>query len=320
MTDHVITVRGDIDPELLGFCQPHEHLFTAAGPALRGNPALLIDDEKKTAVDMDMYMRAGGCSVVDAQPVFTGRDACALKRISEKSNVYVIASTGFHNLIYYGENNPFFDLDEEELAAIFTKELVVGMYDGHFYPGDTAKITWTDIRAGQIKTALEKNFSPLHKKLFTAAAKAAKRTGAPVMIHVDRDADPIELFDFLAGLGLGAERQIYCHFDRAVSDLSVHKEIAGAGAFLEYDTIARPKYHTNEVEIPIILEMLNSGFSSRMLMSLDVTGARLKGYGGVPGLDYILRDFIPELNDVGVDEKTIHTIFVDNPAEVFSVT
>jgi len=125
--------------------------------------------------------------------------------------------------------------------------------------------------------------------------------------------------DFLTSLGLEAERQIYCHLDRAIGDLSVHKKLAYAGAYLEYDTIARPKYHTNEVEIPLILEILNSGFADRMLMSLDVTGARLKGYGGVPGLDYILKEFIPELQSVGVDEKTINTIFIYNPAKVFSL-
>ena len=318
MAKNVITVRGEIDPGELDFCQPHEHLFTAAGPALRSNPALLIDDEKKTVVDMDSYFRAGGCSVVDAQPVFTGRDARALKRISEKSKVHVIASTGFHNLIYYGENSAFFDLEEEEIADIFTKEISTGMYDGHFYPDVPDDLTWTDIRAGQIKTALEADFTDLHKKLFTAAAMTSLSTGVPVMIHVDRDADPLVLLAFLKSLGLEAERQIYCHLDRAVSDLSVHKKLAYAGAYLEYDTIARPKYHTNEVEIPLILEMLNSGFADRMLMSLDVTGARLKGYGGVPGLDYILKEFIPELQSVGVDEKKINTIFIYNPAKVFS--
>jgi len=315
MNKTIHTVRGTIAPEKLGFCQPHEHLFTAEGPAGPANQALPIDDIEKSAIDAVSYRDAGGRAVVDAQPLFTGRDAAALKQISEKSDIHIIASTGFHNLFYYSDDNRLPGLDEEELTAVFIEEIRDGMYADAFFTERPAR---TDIRAGQIKSALEKDFTDTHKRLFTAAASASAETGAPVMIHVDKDAEPLKLMEFFGSLGVEPDRQIYCHMDRAINDISVHKEIAKAGAYVEYDTIARPKYHSDEIEKAMIFDMLESGFEGSLLMSLDMTRARLKGYGGAPGLDYILKSYIPELKKAGVDGKLLDKIFIGNPAEAFA--
>ena len=313
--NNIITVNGEIAPARLGFCQPHEHLFTADGPAAEGHPAVLIDDVGKTLVDVVAFKNAGGRSVVDAQPVFTGRDARAMRYISKETGVHAIASTGFHNLVYYGKDNPFLDFGEDAFAGLFTEEIQKGMYADCFYTGEPEP---TNIRAGQIKAALEREFKDVHKRLFSGAASASRETGVPVMIHVDKDADPLMLLDFFAGAGVSADRQIYCHIDRAIEDLSIHKEIARAGAYIEYDTIARPKYHGNDVENKIILEMLDAGHEDVLLFSLDMTRERLKGYGGTPGLDYILREYIPELKALGVGDTTMHKIFIANPAAVYT--
>ena len=311
----IITVKGAVRPEELGFCQPHEHLFVAEGPSTRVYPALLIDDVKKSTADAVSFALAGGSAVTDAQPVFTGRDARALKEISEASGVNIIASTGFHKLVYYREGCPVPEMEEEELAELFTGEIKEGMYAGPYYSDAPER---TAIRAGQIKAALEPEFNITHKKLFKAAARASAATGAPIMVHVDEGADPLALLGFLAGLGVPAEKQIYCHLDRAESDVSVHKAIAGAGAFLEYDTVMRPKYRSEDAEMGLVLHMAEEGYAGRMLMSLDTTRERLKGYGGAPGLDYIITRFIPGLKGRGMDDGAVKTIFLDNPAAVYA--
>ena len=53
-------------------------------------------------------------------------------------------------------------------------------------------------------------------------------------------------------------------------------------------------------------------------MSLDTTRARLKSYGGTPGLSYILEEFIPLLIKRGLTEEHIRSFFVENPARVFA--
>ena len=63
--------------------------------------------------------------------------------------------------------------------------------------------------------------------------------------------------------------------------------------------------------------MLEAGFGDLLLAGLDVTGARLAGYGGAPGLAYILRSFLPALRAAGVPESRVQRIFVENPARVW---
>jgi phosphotriesterase-related protein len=55
-------------------------------------------------------------------------------------------------------------------------------------------------------------------------------------------------------------------------------------------------------------------------MSLDTTRARLRSYGGIPGLPYIIESFIPLLRRRGITEKQINLFFKENPAGIFSKT
>jgi phosphotriesterase-related protein len=239
-----------------------------------------------------------------------------LEEISRASGVRVIASTGFHKTIYYPERHWIFSAGEDELRAIFETELTEGMYADcdASYPANR-----TAIRAGQVKTALDvRGVSGPYEKLFAAAARAAANTGRAMMVHIERGSDPARLADFLASAGVAAERTIFCHMDRATDDMNIHYEICSRGIYLEYDTICRPKYHDDELEAEITKSLLNAGYEDRLLMGLDVTRARLKSYGGAPGLAYILETFIPFLKKRGVTETQIRKVFCDNPAAAFS--
>jgi len=337
----IITVTGEITPAELGFCQSHEHLFIAPGPAAERDPSLRIDDPDLTAVDVCAYKAVGGSALVDAQPVFTGRNAEVLRALSERCDVKVIASTGFHKLFYYDEES-LLSGEEEAYALLYESEITEGMLSAPtFIPkGQRQEIEtqkaeknceadeiWlsrgsafrTDIKAGFLKTALEPVFTETHRKLFSAAAHASLATGAAVMIHVDAGADPQMLLDYLTARGVHPERLIFCHLDRMIGDIEVHKALAARSAWIEYDTIARAKYHSDDEEIRLVLEMLHAGYGKRLLMSLDVTRSRLKGYGGTPGLDYIKKNFIPRLLENGVGEAQIREIFVRNPSIAFAV-
>jgi phosphotriesterase-related protein len=138
------------------------------------------------------------------------------------------------------------------------------------------------------------------------------------MVHIERDSDPYQLADYLVKLVLHPDHIIFCHLDRAVADIGIHREICEQGIYLEYDTIGRPKYHDDEKEADIILELVKAGYEKQLLMSLDTTRSRLLSYGGVPGLAHILDAFIPLLLRRGLTETQIKTFFIENPARVFS--
>jgi phosphotriesterase-related protein len=279
------------------------------------NPDLRIDDADKSASELRGYYEVGGRAVVDAQPVGCGRDARFLENVSRVGGVHIIASTGFHKTQFYPAGHWIFSMAEGEIEQIFVDELADGMYVSC---DSSAPLKKTGIRAGQIKTALDGELSALCKKLFSAAARAAKITDRALMIHVERGSNPLELAGFLDGFGVNPERVVFCHMDRATDDIAVHREICSRGSSLEYDTICRPKYHDDGREAEIIASMLDAGFEDSLLMSLDVTRARLASYGGAPGLCYIIDKFMPFLRDRGVSEGQIRKAFVDNPARVFS--
>lgn len=172
------TVRGLIPAQDLGFCHAHEHLFTSHDHAARIDPALLLDSYECTLAELELFKRAGGRGVVDAQPVGCGRRADLLQRASEASGVHVIASTGFHKLIYYPGDHWLHTASEEVLCELFLTELTEGMFlDGdHAFPRQKSSI-----RAGVIKAASDSaGITPEYLRLFTAAGLAAKQTGVSV--------------------------------------------------------------------------------------------------------------------------------------------
>lgn len=313
----VMTVCGPIAAEELGFCQSHEHLALSKGVSFQKNPALLIDDADRTTQEAIRLVKAGGNTVIDAQPGGCNRIERDLMSISQKSGLNIIASTGFHKLCFYPENHWIFSMPQQDLCHFFLSELTDGMYSGidrSFCPENTG------IRAGIVKMALDSvNLTQRYEALFCAGAKAALEADVPVMIHIEAGSNPLLLLHFLLKTGLAAHRIIFCHMDRAVPDLSIHKALLEQGVFLEYDTIGRFKYHSDLQEIEIFSEMLNCGYEDQLLFSLDTTRARLKAYEkSAVGLDYLLTAFVPLMIQNGITEQQIHKISHDNFIRVFS--
>ncbi|MCD8046540.1 MAG: phosphotriesterase [Clostridiales bacterium] len=316
---YVQTVTGKIKPEDILFCHCHEHLMLAKGKSFEVNPALLIDDREKSLRELMDFRACGGSTIVEAQPVGCGRMAQALAFLSETSGVSIIASTGFHKMIFYPENHWIFSWDEEQLYRLFLCELQSGMYADCDASEPKKR---TDIQAGIIKCALDTcGFTHQYEKLFRAASRAAIESGAPMMVHIEQGADPVALAGYLAQQGVEMKKVIFCHMDRACPNLAVHHEIANRGIFLEYDTIGRFKYHDDETEAAIFLDLIQGGYEDQLLFSLDTTRQRLKSYTpqGV-GLSYIIETFIPLLREHGVSDDVIRKISRDNCRRVLAIS
>ena len=98
---------------------------------------------------------------------------------------------------------------------------------------------------------------------------------------------------------------------------NVAKTLCAEGAYLEYDTIGRFKYHSDEEEIRRIEEILDAGWVKRLLLSLDTTNRRMLSYGGDIGLNYLLQTFLPAMHNSGISEAVLERIMRKNPKEVF---
>ncbi len=307
------TVTGDIEPKQLGWCQCHEHLFIADGPSRKINDALYMADYAKTLEEVELYKKAGGNSVIDAQPFGYGRMAENLIRVSGQTGVNVIACTGFHKTEFF-YNPDWLDMQTEEtLAAIYAKEIGEGMYSDK---GGQLPATAGVIKCAAIKGGHKAN--GLYAKLFQAAVQAAKHTNAPIMVHMDAGADALDLVSFFDSYGIRPDSIMFCHLDRTRYDYGYHEEVASTGAYLEYDTIHRLKYHSDEQEIALIEHMVEKGFEHRILLGMDTTNRRLKSYGADFGLDYILTVFGPLLAG-RLGRPVIVRMMAQNPTKYLSI-
>jgi len=311
------TVLGDIDPEMLGFTHCHEHIFIEQDKSAMLNPALLLDDYGKSLQELKLFRDAGGCALVDAQPVMAGRMAEWLLKSSQDSGIHIIASTGFHKTCFYYDNGYIFHKTEQQIAELYINEITQGMLTS----GQDG-MQRSNARAGIIKTAVDSNgifADKLYEKLHTAAAAAQLETGVPVMCHMEAGADAEEVIRFYSDVGVPAQSIWIAHLDKVDDDIGHHIAVAASGAFLEYDTIARPKYHSDMHECKLIMDMMAAGYENRLLLGLDSTRERLESYGGKIGLTYLSNVFVPYLKSAGAMESEIHKLTVDNPKKALMI-
>ncbi len=312
----VRTVLGDIAPEALGYCQCHEHIFLRKGQSFAINPALCMDSEPLSQQELADYRATGGHALVDAQPIGCGRMAGALQRASRASGVSIIASTGFHKLCFYPQGHWIFHAREEELAQLWTDEIMQGAFDS---ADGGAPEQPLDCRAGILKIALDGcGISGRYDVLTRAALSACRSSGAPLLCHVEKGADPWQLVRLMQRRGIAPQRLILCHLDRAAPDSHLHTSLAKEGVWLEFDTIARYKYHSDEAEIALIDQIAQAGYLHRLLLSLDTTNQRLLAYGGQIGLTYLLTVFLPALRQHGFSPESLTQITNFNPAQALA--
>ncbi len=307
------TVLGNIPGSTLGHAQCHEHLFLARTPACSAAPALLMDDTRLSIHELLAYRAAGGGTVVDAQPPFAGRMASSLLQASLSTGVHIIAVTGFHKRMFYQEDCPLFTMDSDELQDLFVREMTDGMLDDSLTTRLFAK-------AGLVKIAFDDAVpGGLDLVWADAAIQAAKRAGASILVHTENGSDVRALIDRVLQAGIPAQKLIICHMDRTCRDPALHKAVLETGAYLNYDSIHRYKYISMQQELRLITDMLQAGFASQLLLSLDTTAERLTQYGGEIGLDYILTTFADILRSAGVDESDIQKMTVQNPAAALQI-
>lgn len=309
------TIKGDIEIKKLGFCQCHEHLFVREGIPSQINQALKIEDYDKTLEEVSTYKKNGGDSLVDAQPIGTGRMANWLSKIVEEINVNIIASTGFHKLSFYDDEHWIKNCTIKKYKEVLNKEINIGMYEN-----DIGSNLLLGKKAGMIKTAyIVNDQEKRYRELLKASAKVAKKTGIPLMCHTDYGENSLEAIKIILDSGISPSSVIICHLDRKLDNFDTHMKVAETGVMLDYDTIGRFKYHNDEEEIKLIKKMLKKRFVNNLVLSLDTTRERLKTYGAEIGLSYIINTFIPQMKRKGISQKEIEIMMIKNPRKVLKI-
>jgi phosphotriesterase-related protein len=295
----VRTVLGDIEAAQLGFTYSHEHLV-AVPPEFQEDRDLELSEYDKSLQELMSFKEAGGQTLVEASTLDYGRDVELLKKMSEASGVHVVCTTGFNKHIYFPDW-----VDEwaiEDISALLAREIIEG-------------VDSTGVRVGFLKSGSWYNLiHPLEEKATRAVGRAQRETGAPVWLHTEAGTMGMEMLDILEEEGADLSKVAVGHSDRN-ADPYYHLQLAKRGAYVQFDGPGKVKYYPDSTRVALIENLLEHGYVEQLLISGDMgRQSYLHAYGGGPGFRYILTKFIPRLQDEGIDQKVIDTIFVENPA------
>ena len=305
---HVRTATGDIAPSLLGRTNYHEHLFQVS-PLLPGDA---LDDEALSGREAASLAESGFDAMIDATPLGLGRDAAAIARISRRTGLRVVMSTGAHRSEHYAAGHPLLQATTAQLHAAFAADLTRGADGTDQGSADEA------VLAGLIKTGIDYwRIDSFAGRVLEAAAAAHEETGAPIMVHLEHGSAAFEVLDVLASHGVGAHRVVLAHVDRN-PDPGLHAALAERGAYLGYDGAARHREWPDSALVACLAEVVEAGGGDRVLLGGDVARrSRYRAYGGMPGLAYLGERFVPRLREA-VGDAALERILVDNPARLLA--
>jgi phosphotriesterase-related protein len=337
----VMTVRGAVPLDSLGVTLMHEHLLLDARSWWRrpGEPERLhlanapvhagiigelrmdpfacldncrLDDEQLAIAELLPFQALGGATVVDPTCRGIGRDPLALQRISEATGLNVVMGAGYY---LEGSHPPAVaEMSADAIADEIVRDALEGV-DG------------TGVRIGLIgEIGVSGDFTAQEEKSLIGAARAQRRTGLPLMVHLPgwfRHGHRV--LDLAEAEGADPRHTVLCHMNPSHEDVAYQTSLAERGAFIEYDMIGMDYWYADQaVQCPsdeenarAIRRLIDLGHGDRLLLSQDVfLKMMLTRYGGF-GYAYLLRHFVPRLRRHGVGEAAIRTMLMDNPRRVF---
>jgi 5-phospho-D-xylono-1,4-lactonase len=312
----VRTVLGDVSMERLGRCDYHEHLFQVS-PLLVGDE---LDDEQASTQEAESLRQGGIDALIDATPTGLGRNPSAVARISHSTGIAVVHVSGAHHQGHYGSTHWLLEADENELINRFLADVRDGLPadDGRSRGSPAVGPNGDPVRAGMLKAGIGYwRISPFERRVLAAVTAAARLSGVAVMVHLEHGSATWELLDIFMKGGLPPDRVVLAHIDRNL-DPGLHAELTLAGAYLGYDGMARHREAPDAAIIDCLERVVATGDASRLVLGGDVARrTRYLAYGGMPGLEYLPRRFLPRLrNRLGSD--VVDLLLIENPARLLT--
>ncbi|MFZ1913848.1 MAG: hypothetical protein WCC72_03450 [Dehalococcoidales bacterium] len=318
----VNTVLGPLDTSKIGLALMHDHILGAAGGIPQVYPELLGKNYKERIMKgLTSAREAGINTIVDADTFDLGRSVKILAEVSQLSGVNIICCSG-----WYGELPPYLgNFTADQYARIFAREVREG-------------IEGTGIKAGILKSAADfGGVTPNGALLLRGVARAQLLTGVPIMLHsYSPDQVGRQQIEILKEEGVDLRRVKLDH-STDTKDMEYLEWVVKQGCYLGMDRL--PGIHvpplarvSPEGRVKTIKDLIDAGYADRVLLGHDAflvstffdtlpEAAKKKLETDNPyGFLYINKFVLPKLRELGVSEKTIHSICVDNPRRFFEGT
>ena len=294
----VHTVRGPVPPAALGRVLPHEHVLCDLY-RVSGQTHQLLNDEALAREELARLVEVGGTALVETTTPDLGRNPEGLRRVSEATGLHIVMGTGWYRQPYYP---PEIDrLSTNELADVMIVELTVG-------------VGTSGIRAGIIgEIGIDKDYATAaEERVLRAAARAHRRTGAPISTHASMFPVGLAQLEILAEEGADPSRIIIGHADTFL-DHDYHIAILKQGAYLAFDTIAREHLNPDAHRAATAVRLLRAGWGERLLLSSDrCFRTDLHAFGGA-GYDVVFTHFFERLRSLGIPEDDLRLMSEANP-------
>jgi phosphotriesterase-related protein len=274
--------------------------------ACRDNCAL--QDETAAVEELGLFAAEGGRTVVDPTCRGIGRDPEALRRIARATGLNVVMGAGY----YLESSHPphLAAMAEEDIAEEIVREATHGVGD-------------TGVRIGIVgELGVSAEFTATEAKVLRAGARAAARTGLPLMVHLpgwERLGD--EVLDIAEGEGQPAARTILCHMNPSFDDPAYQRRLAERGAYVEYDMMGMDFWYDDQsVQCPsdeqtcaAIAALCEAGHGERVLLSQDVFLKMMLCRHGGNGYAHVQRHVLPRLARMGLGREALEMLMVENP-------
>lgn len=308
-TGLVETVLGPLDVSKLGFTLSHEHVcfIPHEGFPDRTVAAARMVDKLKEA------KAAGVDTIIDLTPADAWRDVRFGQEVARKSGMQLVVCTGFR---FAPES--YNAQTVEQIAEVFIREIEKGIED-------------TGIKAGVIKAAaVSAAITPAEEKGFKAAALASKTTGVPIETHTDAGNRGGETqAAILEAEGVSPARVSLGHSDDT-KDVNYLIGLAKRGYTIGIDHVfygatkaakGEPGYVTYLRQVPwhkragYVKQLIDAGFGDQIFLSNDWELEREQM--NPDAFLFNTRKTIPYLTQLGVSQRKIHSITVENPKRFF---
>ena len=310
------TVTGTCSPEQLGTTLMHEHLLIGwagweldcAAPRFDRKAAL------KNCVQQLKGLRDLGVETfVDPCPMDIGRDVEFMAEASQASGIRIICATGLYkedlgNTAYFKQRSV------EEITEAYVLELTRGVGS-------------TGIKAGLIKCATGKGqITKYEDNCLRAAARAHKRTGAPITTHTDEGTMGREQLDIFASESVNLSHVIIGH-SCGSSDLKYHVDMLDRGCLLGFDRFGLDFLHPDKLRLAALIGLAGVGYQEQIVLSHDSVACWLgRGLEITPEIarlvenwnpTHVFKNIIPAMRGAGVAEEKIKSMLVANPRKFF---
>ena len=358
----ITTVRGKIRPEELGFTSMHEHILYDGrcfrrrfegfippdAPVKPDDPvrlenlgrlkhafimsreAIVTKDEDLMAAELADFKAEGGLAVVDMSTPGLRVDPRATRRVSEKSGVHIVATTGLYSRDSWPHR--FHDMGLNEMESYMMQEIENGI-DG------------SDVRPGHVKVAIEEDFCEPEVNALRAGARVARRTGLSMTVHQGillRPEAGIRIANILAEEEIEPARVVIAHNDGRFVEHDLHKLILNPeGWRLNLETALMLLERRFNLSLDCfghywdaealgicamadwqrmagLVALIKAGYSSQVVLGTDTfMRILLRRFGG-DGYCRLTSFVVPTLEAVGVAAEDVRRVTVENPARILA--